>query len=112
MVFATSQSKVHLETYQRLPPYFLWTLDWSAVLGKPSKLAALSTGLLAILITLLRCITDKETEIRNTLGFVCTTHNLKKYENNYVNQDLKELYVQLKQAYHLLDEYIKDSDSD
>ena len=77
--------------HQRLPPlhqHFLWTLDWPAVLGKPCKLPALSTGLLAILITLmtmsdrsrreiyslLRYITDIETEIR-TLGFVCTTHN-------------------------------------
>ena len=62
--------------------------------------------------SLLRYITDKETEIRNTLGFVRTTHNLKKSEKNDVNQDLKELYVQLKQAYDLLDKYIKDSDSD
>ena len=61
--------------------------------------------------SLLRYITDKETKIRNTLGFVHTTHNLKKSEKNDVNQDLKALHVQLKQVYHLLDKYIKDSDS-
>ena len=59
-----------------------------------------------------RYIKDKETEIRNTLGFVCTTHNLKTSEKNDVNQDLKELYAQLKQAHDLLDEYIEDLDLD
>ena len=54
----------------------------------------------------IRFITDKETEIRNTSTFVCTTHNLKKSEKNDVNHDLKELYAQLKQAYNLLDKYI------
>ena len=62
--------------------------------------------------SLLRYITDKETDIRNTLAFVHTAHNLKKSEKNDVNQDLKELYVQLKKGYDLLDKYIKDSDSD
>ena len=38
-------------------------------------------------------IKDKETEIKNTLTFVHTTHNLKKLEKNYVNKDLRELYV-------------------
>ena len=57
--------------------------------------------------SLLRHIKDKETEINNTLAFVHTTHNLKKIKKNHVNQDLRELYVQLKQAYNLPDEYIK-----
>ena len=62
--------------------------------------------------SLLRDIQDKETEIRNTLSFVCTTHDLKKSEKHNVNQDLKELYAQLKQVHSLLDKYIEDLDSD
>ena len=58
--------------------------------------------------SLLRYFKNKETEIGNTLGFVHRTHNFKKLEKNTINQDLKELYVQLKQAHDLLDEYIKD----
>ena len=91
---AASQSKVHMKPHQRLLPlhqHFLWTLDWPAVLGKPSKISKLSTGLFAILITLitmsdrnrrqiyslLRYMQDKETEIGNTLGFVHQTYNFK-----------------------------------
>ena len=45
------------------------------------------------------------------MGFVGTTHNLKKSEKNDVNQDLQELYAQQKQAHDLLDEYMEDLDS-
>ena len=62
--------------------------------------------------SLLRDIQDKETEIRNTLSFVHTTHDLKKSQKHNVNQDLKELYAQLNQVHSLLDEYIEDLDSD
>ena len=57
--------------------------------------------------SLIRFIKDKETEIKNTLSFVRRTNNLTKLEKGGVNQDLKELYSQ-----GLLDEYIKDLDSD
>ena len=88
-----------LQPHQRLLPlhqHFLWTLDWLAVLGKPSKLLigqitifgakkSKTEQLRPQINSLLWYIKDKEQEIENLLRDVHSGHSFSKEDENAIN---------------------------
>ena len=117
-----SPKSAWLQLHQRLPylhQHFLWTLDWPAVLGKPSKF---SIGQIIIfdgkmskteqlrpqINRLSWYIKDKEQEIVNLLRDGHSGGCFTKQDKNTINQDLMELYREVEGANTILDDLLED----
>ena len=96
---------------------FSW--DWLAVLGKPSKFSigqitvfgakmSKTAELRPQFYRLLQYIKDKEDKIDNLLRDVHSGCSFSKQDKNTINQDLMELYTEVKYANKILDDLLED----